>query len=209
MSFSKKILVTCSVVALLLPSIGPASLVLASETDVSVESSVQSSEVYASTTLFDGTLVEVLDSLTMRVTYADGSLDLLEKREDGVYKNGELFISSSTLKGISSGTGFRNANSWVTISSTSGRVDSNSDYKKAIGSFLGSILGLVGGNLPGAIIGAVEGYLPTGTPPGVYHKTTIYFNQSQNRFKIVTSFYKNSDFSGYVTTTTNYVNIPG
>lgn len=198
-----KIVVTLSLGLLLSPSLSSFSVVYANE-NASVYTEELVSESVSVVGIDGETLVEILDHETLRLTYSDGSIDLLEKRADGVYKNGQLFISNSQLE--ASGTSFRSAG-WTLVSSSSGRADRDSAVASAMSWIYGAALGLVGGGPIGALIGAVSAFTPS-NPPGAYSRRWVYYNAQSRQFKVVVAYYRNSNFTGYVTTTTNYLNVP-
>ncbi|HEM5230393.1 TPA: hypothetical protein U1354_002071 [Streptococcus suis] len=204
MSLFKRLSYSFLAFIVLLPSfVSSATSVYANE---NITDTYSSSEV--SFVGIDGsTLVEVIDSSTVKLTYADGSVDLLEKKSDGVYKNGELFLSNDVFTQSESPLSRAASNSWRVIGSSSGRSDRDSTLQGLVGFLYGTILGAVGGGPLGSLVGLLTAAIPS-NPPGAYSKRTVYFNEAQMKFKIVTSYYKNSDFTGYVTTTTKYLNVP-
>ncbi|MGT2926600.1 hypothetical protein [Streptococcus cuniculipharyngis] len=173
------------------------------ETNDYSETQYYQSGAYASYTV-NGTLVEVLNENTLKLTYPDGTSDLLEKRSDGVYKNGVYFLPLQNLDALANN---RSANSWILLGTSSGRSDRNSTVNNAIATLCATILGSVGGGAVGAFITAV-GLATHSTPPGAYSITYTYFNSAKRQFKVVNQYYKNANFTGYVTTKTSYVNTP-
>ena len=73
-------------------------------------------------------------------------------------------------------------------------------------------IGAVLGDPWGAIIGgayfgiqAYQSYLDSQSPYP-YYITSTYIHLSQRKWKFITEFYRNSDYTGYVKTETTYVN---
>ena len=74
--------------------------------------------------------------------------------------------------------------------------------------FIGSILGgpwsgIIGGAYFG--IQSYQSYLDSQSPYPYYIKST-YIHLSQRKWKFITEYYRNSDYTGYVKTETSYVN---
>lgn len=148
--------------------------------------------------------VEVLSDAAIKLTYNDGNVVLLENRDGDIYKNGEFFIAKSSLE--SSDIMSRSAG-WTDLGTTSGRSDRNAKGEAIINYLYGTLLGLVGGGAVGSLVGGIAASFTT-TPPGAYSITTIYYNDAQKKFKVVNKYYRNSNFTGYVTTDVKYLNVP-
>ena len=74
--------------------------------------------------------------------------------------------------------------------------------------FIGSILGGPwAGIIGGAYIGtqAYESYLESQSPYP-YYITNTYIHVAQRKWKFITGYYRNSDYTGYEKTETTYVN---
>ena len=84
-------------------------------------------------------------------------------------------------------------------------VDSGISYA------IGKIASVLGGPL-GTIIGeayfgiqAYQSYLDSQNPYP-YYITSTYIHVAQRKWKFITAYYRNSDYTGYVKTETTYVN---
>lgn len=84
-------------------------------------------------------------------------------------------------------------------------IDSGISYMIGkIGSVLGGPWGAIIG---GAYIGmqTYESYLESQSPYP-YYITSTYIHVAQRKWKFITEYYRNSDYTGYVKTETSYVN---
>ena len=76
---------------------------------------------------------------------------------------------------------------------------------------IGKIASVLGGTwgkiIGGAYFGiqAYQSYLDSQSPYP-YYITSTYIHLSQRKWKFITEFYRNSDYTGYVKTETSYVN---
>ena len=83
--------------------------------------------------------------------------------------------------------------------------------QSGISAFFAIIGSMVGGPW-GAIIGgadfgiqAYQSYLESQSPYP-YYITNTYIHVAQRKWKFITEYYRNSDYTGYVKTVTSYVN---
>ena len=83
--------------------------------------------------------------------------------------------------------------------------------QSGISAFFAIIGSMVGGPWSGIISGAYigmqayESYLDSQSPYP-YYITNTYIHVAQRKWKFITEFYRNSDYTGYVKTETTYVN---
>ena len=164
----------------------------------------------------DSTQINIINDAVLEIVYGDGRKDIVEKRPDGVYLNGQFF-SEYERNFISKSVTFRaiNPKAWHYVSTVRGNVLENSfrDNLMNLGlsaffAKLGAIIGgpwtwIIGAAFSG--IGVYQSWLQSNSPYP-YYITTTYINAYQRKWKFITQFYKNSNYSGYVKTETTYVN---
>lgn len=80
------------------------------------------------------------------------------------------------------------------------------------GAGISYMIGRIGALLGGAIIGgayfgiqAYQSYLDSQSPYP-YYITSTYIHVAQRKWKFITEYYRNSNYTGYVKTVTTYVN---
>ncbi|HHW4949581.1 TPA: hypothetical protein ACU0L0_001165 [Streptococcus suis] len=154
----------------------------------------------------------VIDDATLKISYADGRVDILEKRYDGVYLNGVFIEPYQKASQLSRAY---NPNTWNHVSTIRGNVlentFSNALINGGIGLAIGQIAKEVGGKWGTAIkaalgvIGLYDAWMQSQNPYP-YYITDTYIHLSQRKWKFVTRFYKNANYTGYVKTETSYAN---
>lgn len=164
----------------------------------------------------DSTQINIINDTVLEIIYSDGKKDVIEKRPDGVYLNGQFF-SEYEINSISNSVTFRSIDpkAWHYVSTVRGNVLENSfrDNLMNLGlsAFFAQLGAIVGGPWAWVIsasfsgIGAYQSWLQSNNPYP-YYITTTYINAHQQKWKFITKFYKNSDYSGYAKTETTYVN---
>lgn len=203
MIYLKKLITVVTSIFLLTPILLPNISVLANE---NITMNTKTDEISSLKNDLSQPFVEVIGNDSVKLTYLDGSIDLLEKREDGIYRNNQLFLLLTSFE--LNHSYFRSANSdWVYVGGSEGRSDRNSQLKNIAAFIYGRLISMIGGPLVGTITGALMAILPS-NHPGAYSRVRTYYNRSKRQFKIVTSYYENSNFSGYITTATEYLTVP-
>ncbi|MGT2800419.1 hypothetical protein [Streptococcus marmotae] len=189
-------------ICILANSISPVTMVYANEIpNASFSQKVSNATFYDEVNRVS---VEVVNADVLRLTYEDGTIDVLEKKEDGVYKNGVLFVENNSLPSVNS---IFRSSGWAVVGVTSDRADRDSVVHNAIGALYSTVLGLVGGGAIGFLIEAIQ--LAThSNPPGAYSRTTVLYNASELRFKVINDYFRDPYFSQHVKTTVGYVTIP-
>ena len=199
-------------------SISP-SLVVFADDSLSANSKVVSGEAQfenGSSVRFGDTQVNILSDEVLEVVNPDGSVDTIERRADGVYINGAFYMAYQKNE-IDLNISFRSydPNVWNYVNTIHGNKLANTFANLMIGSGISAFFGLIGsmvGGPWGGIIGgayfgiqAYESYLESQSPYP-YYITSTYIHLSQRKWKFITEFYRNSDYTGYVKTETTYVN---
>ena len=199
-------------------SISP-SLVVFADDSLSANSKVVSGEAQfenGSSVRFGDTQVNILSDEVLEVVNPDGSVDTIERRADGVYINGAFYMAYQKNE-IDLNISFRSydPNVWNYVNTIHGNKQANTFAHFMIGSeisyAIGKIASVLGGPL-GTIIGeayfdiqAYQSYLESQSPYP-YYITSTYIHVSQRKWKFITEYYRNSNYTGYVKTETSYVN---
>jgi len=199
-------------------SISP-SLVVFADDSLSANSKVVSGETQfknGSSVRFGDTQVNILSDEVLEVVNPDGSVDTIEQRADGVYVNGSFYMAYQKNE-IDLNISFRSydPNVWNYVNTVHGNKQANTFanfmVQSGISAFFAIIGSMVGGPW-GAIIGgadfgiqAYQSYLESQSPYP-YYITSTYIHLSQRKWKFITEYYRNSDYTGYVKTETSYVN---
>ena len=199
-------------------SISP-SLVVFADDSLSTNSKVVSGEAQfenGSSVRFGDTQVNILSDEVLEVVNPDGSVDTIEQRADGVYINGSFYMDYQKNE-IDLNISFRSydPNVWNYVNTIHGNKEANTFADFMIGSGISYTIGKIGALLGGpwgTIIGgayfgiqAYQSYLDSQSPYP-YYITSTYIHLSQRKWKFITEFYRNSDYTGYVKTETTYVN---
>lgn len=199
-------------------SISP-SLVVFADDSLSANSKVVSGETQfknGSSVRFGDTQVNILNDEVLEVVNPDGSVDTIEQRADGVYINGSFYMDYQKNE-IDLNISFRSydPNVWNYVNTIHGNKQANTFANFMADAGLSFIIGKIGAVLGGpwgAIIGgafwgiqAYQAYLDSQSPYP-YYITSTYIQLSQRKWKFITEFYRNSDYTGYVKTETTYVN---
>ena len=199
-------------------SISP-SLVVFADDSLSANSKVVSGEVQfenGSSVRFGDTQVNILSDEVLEVVNPNGSVDTIEQRADGVYINGSFYMDYQKNE-IDLNITFRSydPNVWNYVNTIHGNKQANTFANFMADAGLSFIIGKIGAVLGGpwgAIIGgafwgiqAYQAYLDSQSPYP-YYITSTYIHVAQRKWKFITEFYRNSDYTGYVKTETTYVN---
>ena len=199
-------------------SISP-SLVVFADDSLSANSKVVSGEVQfenGSSVRFGDTQVNILSDEVLEVVNPDGSVDTIERRADGVYINGAFYMAYQKNE-IDLNISFRSydPNVWNYVNTIHGNKEANTFANFMAGAGISYMIGKIGAVLGGpwgAIIGgayfgiqAYQSYLDSQSPYP-YYITSTYIHVAQRKWKFITEFYRNSDYTGYVKTKTTYVN---
>ena len=199
-------------------SISP-SLVVFADDSLSANSKVVSGETQfknGSSVRFGDTQVNILSDEVLEVVNPDGSVDTIEQRADGVYINGAFYMAYQKNE-IDLNISFRSydPNVWNYVNTIHGNKLANTFANFMIDSGITAMFGLIGSILGapwGGIIGgayfgiqAYQSYLDSQSPYP-YYITSTYIHLSQRKWKFITEYYRNSDYTGYVKTETTYVN---
>ena len=199
-------------------SISP-SLVVFADDSLSANSKVVSSEAQfenGSSVRFGDTQVNILSDEVLEVVNPDGSVDTIEQRADGVYINGSFYMDYQKNE-IDLNISFRlyDPNVWNYVNTIHGNKQANTFANFMADAGLSFIIGKIGAVLGGpwgAIIGgafwgiqAYQAYLDSQSPYP-YYITSTYIHVAQRKWKFITGYYRNSDYTGYVKTETTYVN---
>ena len=199
-------------------SISP-SLAVFADDSLSANSKVVSGETQfknGSSVRFGDTQVNILSDEVLEVVNPDGSVDTIEQRADGVYINGSFYMDYQKNE-IDLNISFRsyNPNVWNYVTTIHGKnlanTFANFMVQSGISAFFAIIGSMVGGPW-GAIIGgadfgiqAYQSYLESQSPYP-YYITSTYIHVAQRKWKFITEYYRNSDYTGYVKTETTYMN---
>ena len=199
-------------------SISP-SLVVFADDSLSANSKVVSSETQfknGSSVRFGDTQVNILSDEVLEVVNPDGSVDTIEQRADGVYINGSFYMDYQKNE-IDLNISFRSydPNVWNYVNTIHGNKLENTFANFMADAGLSFIIGKIGAVLGGpwgAIIGgafwgiqAYQAYLDSQSPYP-YYITSTYIHVAQRKWKFITEYYRNSNYTGYVKTETTYMN---
>ena len=199
-------------------SISP-SLVVFADDSLSANSKVVSGEAQfenGSSVRFGDTQVNILSDEVLEVVNPDGSVDTIEQRADGVYVNGSFYMAYQKNE-IDLNISFRSydPNVWNYVNTIHGNKQANTFANFMADAGLSFIIGKIGAVLGGpwgAIIGgafwgiqAYQAYLDSQSPYP-YYITSTYIHVAQRKWKFITEYYRNSDYTGYEKTETSYVN---
>ena len=199
-------------------SISP-SLVVFADDSLSANSKVVSGEAQfenGSSVRFGDTQVNILSDEVLEVVNPDGSVDTIEQRADGVYINGSFYMAYQKNE-IDLNISFRSydPNVWNYVNTIHGNKQANTFANFMADAGLSFIIGKIGAVLGGpwgAIIGgafwgiqAYQAYLDSQSPYP-YYITSTYIHVAQRKWKFITEYYRNSDYTGYEKTETTYVN---
>ena len=199
-------------------SISP-SLVVFADDSLSANSKVVSGEAQfenGSSVRFGDTQVNILSDEVLEVVNPDGSVDTIEQRADGVYVNGSFYMAYQKNE-IDLNISFRSydPNVWNYVNTIHGNKLENTFANFMADAGLSFIIGKIGAVLGGpwgAIIGgafwgiqAYQAYLDSQSPYP-YYITSTYIHVAQRKWKFITEYYRNSNYTGYVKTETTYVN---
>ena len=199
-------------------SISP-SLAVFADDSLSANSKVVSGETQfknGSSVRFGDTQVNILSDEVLEVVNPDGSVDTIEQRADGVYINGSFYMDYQKNE-IDLNISFRSydPNVWNYVNTIHGNKLENTFANFMADAGLSFIIGKIGAVLGGpwgAIIGgadfgiqAYQSYLESQSPYP-YYITSTYIHVAQRKWKFITEYYRNSNYTGYVKTETTYVN---
>ena len=199
-------------------SISP-SLAVFADDSLSANSKVVSGETQfknGSSVRFGDTQVNILSDEVLEVVNPDGSVDTIEQRADGVYINGSFYMDYQKNE-IDLNISFRSydPNVWNYVNTIHGNKLENTFANFMADAGLSFIIGKIGAVLGGpwgAIIGgafwgiqAYQAYLDSQSPYP-YYITSTYIHVAQRKWKFITEYYRNSNYTGYVKTVTSYVN---
>ena len=199
-------------------SISP-SLVVFADDSLSANSKVVSGETQfknGSSVRFGDTQVNILSDEVLEVVNPDGSADTIEQRADGVYINGSFYMDYQKNE-IDLNITFRSydPNVWNYVNTIHGNKQANTFANFMADAGLSFIIGKIGAVLGGpwgAIIGgafwgiqAYQAYLDSQSPYP-YYITSTYIHVAQRKWKFITEYYRNSNYTGYVKTETTYMN---
>ena len=195
------------------------SLVVFADDSLSANSKVVSGEVQfenGSSVRFGDTQVNILSDEVLEVVNPDGSVDTIEQRADGVYINGSFYMDYQKNE-IDLNISFRSydPNVWNYVNTIHGNKEANTFANFMADAGLSFIIGKIGAVLGGpwgAIIGgafwgiqAYQAYLDSQSPYP-YYITSTYIHVAQRKWKFITEYYRNSNYTGYVKTETTYMN---
>ena len=199
-------------------SISP-SLVVFADDSLSANSKVVSGEDQfknGSSVRFGDTQVNILSDEVLEVVNPDGSVDTIERRADGVYINGAFYMAYQKNE-IDLNISFRSydPNVWNYVNTIHGNKQANTFANFMADAGLGYIFGQIGavvGGPWGAIISgafwgiqAYQAYLDSQSPYP-YYITSTYIHVAQRKWKFITEYYRNSNYTEYVKTETTYMN---
>ena len=199
-------------------SISP-SLVVFADDSLSANSKVVSGETQfknGSSVRFGDTQVNILSDEVLEVVNPDGSVDTIEQRADGVYVNGSFYMAYQKNE-IDLNISFRSydPNVWNYVNTIHGNKEANTFANFMADAGLSFIIGKIGAVLGGpwgAIIGgafwgiqAYQAYLDSQSPYP-YYITSTYIHVAQRKWKFITEYYRNSNYTGYVKTETTCMN---
>ncbi|HET5495141.1 TPA: hypothetical protein VU078_001792 [Streptococcus pneumoniae] len=165
---------------------------------------------------FGDTQVNILSDEVLEVVNPDGSVDTIERRADGVYINGAFYMAYQKNE-IDLNISFRSydPNVWNYVNTIHGNKQANTFANFMTGAGISYMIGRIGALLGGpwgAIIGgayfgiqAYQSYLDSQSPYP-YYITSTYIHVAQRKWKFITEYYRNSNYTGYVKTVTTHVN---
>lgn len=165
---------------------------------------------------FGDTQVNILSDEVLEVVNPDGSVDTIEQRADGVYINGSFYMDYQKNE-IDLNISFRSydPNVWNYVNTIHGNKQANTFANFMADAGLGYIFGQIGavvGGPWGAIISgafwgiqAYQAYLDSQSPYP-YYITSTYIHVAQRKWKFITEYYRNSNYTEYVKTETTYMN---
>ena len=199
-------------------SISP-SLVVFADDSLSANSKVVSGETQfknGSSVRFGDTQVNILSDEVLEVVNPDGSVDTIERRADGVYINGSFYMDYQKNE-IDLNISFRSydPNVWNYVNTIHGNKQANTFANFMADAGLSYMIGKIGAVLggpwgaiiSGAFLGiqAYQAYLDSQSPYP-YYITSTYIHVAQRKWKFITEYYRNSNYTGYVKTETTYMN---
>lgn len=197
----------------------PRRLFVFADDSLSANSKVVSGEAQfenGSSVRFGDTQVNILSDEVLEVVNPDGSVDTIERRADGVYINGAFYMAYQKNE-IDLNISFRSydPNVWNYVNTIHGNKQANTFANFMTGAGISYMIGRIGALLGGpwgAIIGgayfgiqAYQSYLDSQSPYP-YYITSTYIHVAQRKWKFITEYYRNSNYTGYVKTVTTYVN---
>lgn len=159
---------------------------------------------------FGDTQVNILSDEVLEVVNPDGSVDTIERRADGVYINGAFYMAYQKNE-IDLNISFRSydPNVWNYVNTIHGNKQANTFANFMTGAGISYMIGRIGALLGGpwgAIIGgayfgiqAYQSYLDSQSPYP-YYITSTYIHVAQRKWKFITEYYRNSNYTGYVKT---------
>lgn len=218
MSKMSKCMCLLAISVFCMSSISP-SLVVFADDSLSANSKVVSGETQfknGSSVRFGDTQVNILSDEVLEVVNPDGSVDTIEQRADGVYINGSFYMDYQKNE-IDLNITFRSydPNVWNYVNTIHGNKQANTFANFMADAGLSFIIGKIGAVLGGpwgAIIGgafwgiqAYQAYLDSQSPYP-YYITSTYIHVAQRKWKFITEYYRNSNYTGYVKTETTYMN---
>ena len=165
---------------------------------------------------FGDTQVNILSDEVLEVVNPDGSVDTIEQRADGVYINGSFYMDYQKNE-IDLNISFRSydPNVWNYVNTIHGNKQANTFANFMTGAGISYMIGRIGALLGGpwgAIIGgayfgiqAYQSYLDSQSPYP-YYITSTYIHVAQRKWKFITEYYRNSNYTEYVKTETTYMN---
>lgn len=199
-------------------SISP-SLVVFADDSLSANSKVVSGETQfknGSSVRFGDTQVNILSDEVLEVVNPDGSVDTIEQRADGVYINGSFYMDYQKNE-IDLNISFRSydPNVWNYVNTIHGNKQANTFANfmadAGISYMIGKIGAVLGGPwgaiISGAFFGiqAYQAYLDSQSLYP-YYITSTYIHVAQRKWKFITEYYRNSNYTEYVKTETTYMN---
>ena len=199
-------------------SISP-SLVVFADDSLSANSKVVSGEAQfenGSSVRFGDTQVNILSDEVLEVVNPDESVDTIERRADGVYINGSFYMAYQKNE-IDLNISFRSydPNVWNYVNTIHGNKQANTFANfmadAGISYMIGQIGAVLGGPwgaiISGAFFGiqAYQAYLDSQSPYP-YYITSTYIHVAQRKWKFITEYYRNSNYTEYVKTETTYMN---
>ncbi|MEI4356093.1 hypothetical protein V9Z31_11020 [Streptococcus suis] len=153
--------------------------------------------------------IEIVNDTTVKIINSDGTVDIMERKSDGVYLNGTFYMP--LLDTLPSGsTTLRSANTlnkWYYVGSSSGTAEGAANANGLAHTVIALLLG-IGMPAIGTAYSILSAIISMISPsaPGAYYKTSLYVHPQNRQLKTVTSYYKNANYTGYVTTITRYSN---
>lgn len=197
-------LVSTGVIAVTLSSTFAPTLVVLADDSASEVVSVQNSATI-STDMGNVILTEISENV-YQIIYPDGTIDTFERRNDGVYKNNEFFLPLQELN--TNRTAFRAAtlNQWYYLGTSRGDVSNMQTINGVISGLMGALLSYVTGGIAFPTVASIIMGAVSSNFPAHYSITTSYVHPQNRQLKTITKYYRNSDYTGYVTTKTSISN---